>query len=368
MFNSFDYYKIKELIKDKKCQLITTKEEFDSLPGTATRKRICIELSCTHKIIVTYNSFRRKITSICKKCCDDKLKIENKNRVHHEKEFIVFNIVENIIKDSFYVIKTNEGCKANMIIKPKDIEDDLWLPIQLKHNNSSTTQYSFTKINNYPQMLIICMTLLDNRFWFFNGSDIKVNTLTIGINNSKYEECEVKLDFFKKKLLDIYNNHNYIKEKLDKLMIPVSNNQQVEHKNRLLRESILKDKYQIEYPLIDGSKWNCKINGKTIQDKCLHPHITCPSLLKCAINTNYELGMIDYYWFNITNTYLFYCIPEKLLQEYNLFDENHLLKNKMYFSINPTERMKNYEKYHKFNEYLFDYNNFDQKKFENIFK
>lgn len=312
MQKGYNYSDICRLIRAKGCVLETGKDEFMKRKGMSTKKKIEIKLTCNHTISVTYNSFNRKLTTICKECVFKTYQTKNKDLVYTSIESDMFVLIKDSLPN-FNVLKTHEGCKADMIVKPLDCNQDAWLPIQLKHCNGSGEQFTFHHMNKYDKMVVVCMETNTNRIWFFNGSDLKFSSLTIGKVNSKYEKYELTIKRVEKHVKQAYDNNNFMKDIKDNLIIPVSESQRIEHVNRLKRENAFENNFYLEYPKIDGSKWDIKINEKKVQDKCLQMK-TKTSMH--VLFKGYKLSDNDFYWVNVPNSnkFLFflklYCMKE----------------------------------------------------------
>lgn len=64
------------------------------------------------------------------------------------------------------MVKTNEGCLADMVVKPKDSHENKWLKLQLKCvSQASSGIYSFRITNDYTGCLIVLMCVKDNKLW-----------------------------------------------------------------------------------------------------------------------------------------------------------------------------------------------------------
>jgi hypothetical protein len=143
----YTYSVILDMFLSKNCQLLTTEEEFIQLKTEKNNRANLVKVnfiaSCGHNNIVDLNSFRHRETGVlCKDCLNQKIKqdllnIHSQNNTldttpHIIQEDNVFEYFENILRNNFIVKKTKECCKADFIIKPKNIEDNKWLLIQLK--------------------------------------------------------------------------------------------------------------------------------------------------------------------------------------------------------------------------------------------
>jgi hypothetical protein len=95
-----------------------------------------------------FTNFKNKNTGvICRECSlakdmeTKKQKTSNEISNGHITEQLSFQFLSNLISNNFQVEKTNEGCQADMVIRPKDNLEDQWLKIQLKSDKVLLTRY-----------------------------------------------------------------------------------------------------------------------------------------------------------------------------------------------------------------------------------
>ena len=323
--NKFEFAEIKKRFVELNCQLLTTQEEY--IKGEMhTKTKMKVMMSCGHQDILSLCDFQKRRHSICQQCIYQEVKKNSYNEVKkvatgNLNESISFDYIKNLFKNVFEVKKTHEGCKCDMIIKPLNMLEDKWLGIQLKTMiyTKRISQYTFNRIGKYPDIVIICIAMkkTNNKIWIFNGNDLLDKTsLSIGIKDSKYDKNEVLkeniVELMKTKY-DIYPKH-YSED----LNIPTCIKQQIEHENRLFREKILNNQFMLEYPTIDGSKYDIIINNFKVQDKCSRKVTDANSYyyVYLTASKNYKLGDNDFYWINMPDSN-FYIIPEKILLEDN---------------------------------------------------
>ena len=114
--------------------------------------------------------------------------------IYHIQEFKCINYFKNLVSDNFTVIKTFDGCKADIVIKKNDEVQDLWLGIQVKTTNKKTErdQYYF-RLNNskYEDCLLLCICEEDKQMWLIPYEEVN-GLKTIGVSQkSKYIKYEV---------------------------------------------------------------------------------------------------------------------------------------------------------------------------------
>ena len=322
--NKFEFGEIKKKFRDKDCIVLTTEDEFTT-EKMHTKTKMRVTMSCGHEDILSLNAFQKRRHSICQNCIYKEVTKNNYNEIERMatgniNEAKCFDYIKNLLINDFEVKKTHEGCKCDMIIKPLDMLEDKWLGIQLKQTTITQTvkQYGFKKIGKYPDIVIICIVLPINKILIFDGNDLLGKSgISIGTNESKYDKNEVLkenlVELIKIKY-DIYPKHSS-----EDLNIPTFVLHQIEHENRLFRENLFNNQFKLEYPNLDGTKYDIIINNFKVQDKCgqrvrnlnsYYVHISCSNY------NNYKLGDNDFYWINMPDSN-FYIIPEKILLEDN---------------------------------------------------
>jgi hypothetical protein len=355
---TFEY--VIELVNQQNCQIISKKTDYIDTKGP-----LRIKYSCGHEDDTTYNKFMKKCVNKCKNCIyknlsENNYDYENNADIYSVKESEMFSKIKNILSPEFIVLKTNEGCYADMIIKPIDDNLDRWLPIQLKGSYTEHYQYSFKMKSYYENLVILCYSELDNRYWIFHGQQVKdITNLSMGKKLSKYSTNEVKIDNISEILLESFNNqtlnsHNIIFNTKKYFNTPACLNHIKENLYRERRYEALKDIVTITYPSINNSKTDCLVNDFKIQDKLAYEKTK--DLFQIQF-LNYKIGDNDIYWIHFQQEeYKNKCIllPESFLEKSG---SNELKK---YLSIRMVENDPAYK-------YIFDYTNFDVDKFNRLF-
>ena len=144
-----------------------------------------------------------------------------------------------------------EGCLADFAIKPKKIDEDKWLMVQMKNTSKPLRDYGFTPLNiinrtpkghpvqcsratlpenqlyqapikdgrpdsnvhrckcsnRYHDCAILCVCLSDKRMWLLNGNEITVSKkIAIGLKKSKYSINEITTKTIVQQLTNYYDN------------------------------------------------------------------------------------------------------------------------------------------------------------------
>lgn len=305
--------KLKKIFEYKKCELI----EVDMSMVTNKYKFIA---SCGHKCKMFRNSPRLKEKYIiCLSCNIEKQRVYKRNNIKNndinKQEYDGIMLMKELIGCSFDIKFMNEGCRVDILIKPKNLVGD-WIPVQIKTTQklSSIKQYGFHHTKNYNDILLICICIEEEKFWIFDGSKIKNNTITIGYKKSKWDKNFILNKNLNNKLNEKYLEYKKVKYKDVRLMVPKTKLIELKYQDK--RD----DKYlnlDINYPILDNCVFDCIINGYKVQDKTTYRD-KCKSL-RFSVNLDrpkrrlpYRKGDNDFYWFNLRDTYddYFYLIPE----------------------------------------------------------
>jgi len=241
------YDKYKFLFEENKCKLLTSFSEFEKLSKDQRNiqnvhvKYIAI---CNHENDITICSFvQHNCGRMCKKCTTLDIKKTSKKSdgaaksTSMEDDGIEYLIT--ILQDYFDIKLSDEGCLTDFVIKPKNINDDKYLQIQLKTTEKAISSYKFTfHCNEYKNHLIICLCLFDKNMWLFNGNDFVVTQgISIGKKDSKYSDNKIiNFDDLVKRLTDFYEIlPNFTWKEIN---IPISDDCKKEQEFRRHREQI----------------------------------------------------------------------------------------------------------------------------------
>ena len=320
----------------------------------------------------------------------------NLHRSETRKQFYTDNkdyagIVELKGNDVFRKYISNEfdivcilNCIADMLIKPKYVIEDLWLPVQLKATiqKDSRHVYKFViKNKDYTNTVLVCICVSEEKFWVFEGADIP-KTNGINIFNKSEASKSINNKFLisntdlSSHMIKLYSKSN-INNSRSILSIPITEQKKVEYKYKLIREDKFNNILQFEYPEIDSTVYDFICNELKVQEKVAFPEKNTPNVYRVNIrktkNRNdtqpYNEKDNDVYWFNLMDTTMFYVVPNEIL-------------NKLKYLANDTEKGKvalllysNYQVKIKgkqilsleLNDYMFDYDKIDRDKIKKIF-
>jgi hypothetical protein len=375
------YEDVKAEFAKHECQLLTTLEEWTEKQknkdksGNVKYKYIA---SCGHEHEVFYNVFKSRGTGrLCPKCQSAKQASEQKKHMAvnpleglETEHSCIKHIIENS-SATFTVRKLFDGCKADLAIRPIDISEDKWVGIQVKSTKSiyKDNYFSFHIMKkDYTDVHVLCMSLKEKKMWLFPYEIVKgLIKLSIGNKSSKYDAYEIE------------NLHNSLKNcyssekvfKFDELNTPICIFQQRELHYRILREAKI-DFLDFEYPGLEGTVYDFKINDMKIQEKVggigqKNNHIfhLCKNNGRDSngkrLQSCYAQHDSDYYWLNLPDKNIFFVIPEDELIDRNLIGKTN--KAKSIFSIAMANISKQW--YHK---YMFTYNDIDKEKLCRVLK
>jgi len=378
------YNKIKDLFKNNNCVLLTTYEEYKKILddkieyNKKNNKKTSLEnirvshiAQCGHEHNVAITNFiTRKTGILCYLCKNKKNKELNlsKKVQYNNQELLGNNILEKYIGKHYIIKNTKEGCSADILIKEKNSDKNLFIPLQLKTTlkKSKYNTYSFKKIiNTYRDMLIICICIVEEKFWVIPFNEIKeMKNLTIS-EKSKYNKYEIE----HKKLVETLKNFSNLETNEENINIPKSNLQKREQlycKKRASKINFL----EYIYPNTQNSRTDFIINSKNIQEKVVgfRKNRNAYSVWLASNNgkkennkrkfRTYKLGENHYYWFHSSVDDRFWIIPELVLYENNYISNINEIKNRtnIYFKIledgeyTENKWLKTYE---------YNYNNID---------
>lgn len=372
---AYIYNDVVKSFTDKKCTLLNTEEEFDSIQSDIyvfnknNNKKIYPQFkyiaSCGCENTVYYNVFLNRGTGvICPKCTIKKnaktKKDENIGINNIELELDCITYFTELVKEHFEIVKCFDGCKTDTTFRPLNITNDIWCGIQVKTTNLKTRDYNFSIVKKgYENLIILCICYVDKRMWAIPYENVKdLKKITIGLKKSKYNIYELTNENIISKLIELYNDTN--KFDFEKLDIPPNIYQQREKEYRLYRKEIL-NFIKFDDNKMEGMVYDFKIGDKKVQEKVgglrkdrnsyhFSLYKNNGLLEKKRVFTQYKSGDNEIYWLNCEGKKYFYVIPEKILIENNYIGDD----KKRAFGCNPLKIGAWY------NEYLFDYENVDK--------
>jgi hypothetical protein len=362
------YELICKKFSDKNCVVTMTYDDYIQNYKNNTCK-IKYNACCGHENIVSYKNFTTLNQGLnCPKCVNKNTSLKLKefrvgdNKNSCQQELNCINYFKILIEKFYTVKKLSDSCKADVVIRKNNEENDLWLGIQVKTTNKKTErgQYYF-RLNNgkYNDCIILCICEEDKKMWLIPYEEVN-GLKTIGIApKSKYNKYEVNTENLIEKL-NIFCNLTH-KFKFNILNTPVGKTQQQEQEYRNLRESKI-DFIEFINNEVEGLVYDFKIGDKKVQEKVgticknnINSYMFNLIKYKCrvegkCVNQSYEEGDNDLYWLHCKNR-KFYVIPEKELIEHVYIGKN--CKEHLY--VSPTNLNTEW-----CNKYLFDYDNVDK--------
>ena len=329
------YEKIVTAFKTRKCELLTTYDEWMNMKKEDNKKYKYVA-SCGHEHIVFYNVFKSRGTGvICPSC-------QRSNQAKISKEIAAENPLVNLKQEkdcidylielttgSFICKKLFDGCKADVALKPIDVESDEWIGLQFKTTKSiyKDNYYSFHLKKDYEDLYIFCMSLEEKKMWVFPYDAVKGKVkISIGSTKSKYDKYELK-DIIQT-IEKCYSSG--VKFKFDALNLPICIYQQREQDFRKMREIAIPF-LNFEYEEIEGTVYDFKVGNMKIQEKVggvrydrntigayqfqLAKNSGSKKKLGYFAKKCYNKNDNNFYWLNCPNKEEFYVIPEEELIE-----------------------------------------------------
>lgn len=355
-----------KIFESKNCKLLYSENEFNNIYKNCNSK-LSYTASCGHLNNIKLRIFKAGTGKICPTCVYKERSKKLKSIQSKENKITNMVLESNAInylicnlKNTFDIIKTFDSCKCDIIVKPTNILDDLWLGIQVKStHNFIENKYYFNIKKEYKDSVIICISYHDKKLWGFENDNLKhlKNTLQICCNSkSKYNQFELNINTLNEYLLNKYYKLNKFNK--EHLLNQLSKTTIVEYYYRNLRINKINFLNFIENE-IQGEVFDFKICDKKVQEKVTSKNKKWNyydfNLSKCDGRGNkkipYQIGDNDFYWFNCKDTSFFYVIPEKILIDQGF------IKNKTSIIISNENKNKLW-----LNEYCFDYDNLDKDK------
>ena len=359
------YEEICSYFKSKNCYLLTNKEEYILLSKTKKIPKLRYIASCQHENEVHFNVFKSRNTGIICPSCITKLnrekhlgdasKTESGQSIRQLSEEMCIDYFIDIIKTKYICKKTNEGCLCDLIIKPINQINDLWLKIQVK---TTLKIYSFNNSRKcyYKDCLILCFCWEDKKMWFFNGNDMKLSKISIGHNKSKYYDNEVTKENVCEKLKIYFDNISLSSYEECNEPLCINGKKELEFKKLRIQN--------VKCNFVDVSNYlhyDFIINNKKVQEKvgthCKNSNKIFFSLCKRNGSINgvskfkpYSVGDNDLYWLHFPNKKIFYLLPENKLVK----DDNTIKR-----SLNITVDINGNPVNQNMKDYLFTYNYID---------
>ena len=345
------YEKVEEEFNKRGCILLTTKEEHKEFVNISKKcnYKLYYNASCGHNNWVFYNVFKSRGTGlICPSCKNKKNGLEKKEKMKNhelsktftiEQEFQFIQCITKLLENNFEFIKAFDGCKADIIFKPKNILDDKWVGIQVKTTKQRYLTYGFHMSNTtYKDCLILFYCLEDESMWLIPENIItNEKKISIGHKQSKYniyKTCKTKISDQLKNLYFLTTQFTFYQ-----LNLPINIYQQREQEFRKYRENRI-EFISFRYENMEGTVYDFKINDLKVQEKVakgkgnMYVFNLCKNKGK---KTNgepnriqYDLGDNDFYWLNCDSKIYFFVVPEKILHDKGIIGNE---KKSLFFKI-----------------------------------
>ena len=374
------YEIVVEEFNKRGCLLLNTKEEYYDILKDVYKSsyKLKYTASCGHDHIVFYNVFKSRGTGIkCPSCVNKKTGNDIKEKMKNneitkicnmEQEHNFIQIFKNLINNDFDVVKAFDGCLVDIALKPKNINENNWIGIQVKTTNNRHLTYSFHMNNNYKDCLLLFYCCEDESMWLVPENIIfNQKKVSIGFNKSKYNIYKITKENIVNKLHELYNITT--KFDFDILNTPINIYQQREQEFRKYRESKI-NFIDFLYDEMEGTAYDFKIGNYKIQEKVSKLNKENRYLFHiCKSNgvTNkkinhkqYDIGDNDFYWLNCENKITFFVIPEKILIDRGLIGN---IKKSLCIKVTVKDTL--HPKNSWLQPYMFNYENIDKERLLN---
>ena len=324
----FCYKNVKAETERQGVELIDNEEDITKNNGTKannSKHRINIKAKCGHPKNVLWSKFYsplNKFDSVhlrCEKCTNEYFKNMHTGRgnVTMKQEEKSVHYLCSILTD-FEIYVNCEGCQADVLVRPKTIDDDKWVKVQCKSTYNIKNSFSINK-KSYPDNIMLFHHVTTNKIWVMPPNTIQPlkNIEFPDSNKSKY--YQYKIDNHKElneKIMSMY----FKTEKFDKetVMCPTGSTGKLEYEHRILREKSIK---YFDFKTLYAEHTDFMVDNKRFQEKTKNHDPKCPEptsyhfalLLHNTKRRYYKKGDNDFYWFNLAGTNIFYVIPEQKL-------------------------------------------------------
>lgn len=373
------YQGVVSLFENEKCKMLNTEDEFNEISKLGGNPKYKYTASCGHEHSVFFNVFlNRKTGVLCPKCVIERNNKTAKENMSKDKlkniklELSCINYFISLVDASFDIVKAFDGCKADMIMKPKTVTENDWLGIQVKSTGLSKMGYGFHLSKEYENCIILLISETDKRMWAIPYSDVEGKMkISIGKGESKYSNYEVTTDTVCDVFTRLYKDTQ--KTEIEILNTPICIYQAREQEFRKYRESKI-DFIEFINNGMEGYVYDFMISELKVQEKVAgalseRPHTFSFGLVKnngstCHKRTQiqYNTGDNDIYWLNCGDKKHFYIIPEKPLIERgyvgNTITEKSIKKS---LKLTPTTQ-RHSQQTEWLTNYLFDYENIDKER------
>lgn len=379
-----NFNKVKECVENKGCTLLTTFEEFELKRESVLNKtylyvRVDFIGVCGHNSSAVFTNFKSRETGTrCKECVKkkttDTLK-NNDNLLTHSVELKSIQLITKYLSNYYEIIRTNEGCRADLAIKEKGKEKDEWIPIQVKSTDRICHKmYSFRGLKqDYKDMLLICVCNSEEKIWVIPYNELNIKAPNLNISEfSKYNDYGCGNNIILNRYIDLHKS-KCMRLSLDECLLPISDLQQREQEYVKKREKYI-DFLKFETLEIQNTPTDFIVNGKKVQEKVCGYKSERVSLIFYLATHNgnkkfraYRLGENQYYWIHSHLDNRFWIIPEvELYNRGYISDSNKTMPAKsMRIRINKDN---DYGVREWIKEYEYEYDNPNREKITKLFE
>lgn len=370
------YEQVQTLFANYGCKLLNNEVEFEEIAKNSKKgnRKYKYIASCGHEHNVFFNVFLNRGTGIiCPKCKTKKNTLLQKEKLNEtqdskisfiQQEYECIQYLINLLQKDFFITKAFDGCFVDIILKPKHINEDRCIGIQIKTTKEARLTYSFHLHREYENCLLLCFCNDDKNMWLFPENIIlKQKKISMGYTKSKYNIYKVNENELINRLNELYNITT--QNTFNSLNTPINVYQQREQEFRLYRETMLPYINFIDSHM-EGTTYDFKINELKIQEKVAKMNNDKCIFQLCKNNgrkngknlqIQYDKGDNDLYWLNCDNKETFFVIPENILIEHKLIGNEKSTK-----IIKITIKEVLHKSISWLQPYMFNYNNIDKER------
>lgn len=373
------YQDVVSLFEKESCKMLNTAEEFNEIGKIGGNPKYKYNASCGHEHSVFFNVFlNRKTGVLCPSCViarnnkNAKKNMSNDKLKNIKQELSCINYFISLVDKTFDIVKAFDGCKADMIMKPKSVAENEWIGIQVKSTSLSKMGYGFHLNKEYENCIILLISETDKRMWAIPYSDVEGKTkISIGKGTSKYSNYEVTKDNVCDVFTTLYKETQ--KTETDVLNMPTNIYQAREQEFRKYREERMPYLKFVDNGM-EGLVYDFIIGELKVQEKVAGELLgRADTFMFCLGKNNglnkgkqnlvlYDIGDNDIYWLNCGDKKHFYVVPEKILADKGYISNIDSEKiSKKFIKIKPSSTRGN-KSTQWLSDYLFDYQNIDKER------
>lgn len=320
---NLEYKKIKQRFTDAGCELLVSEGEFISNAMT-TSSEFLFKASCGHERSIIFNNSKLTPNALCKDCSKEVERVKSQQKAKNEDGIASTLVIEQnaivylqeIIGNEIDTYICSEGCKADILVKPRSVTDDLWMPVQIKSTRGKVNnKYRFSiEGKDYRDLILLCICAIEKKMWVIDPSKV-INKQVIVVTDKPgclYYEDKV----------DTSNLVKLLQKRYKSLPLKNKSEHQVTNSHTINQEQYFADLRRQKLPFLPFERphmnylvYDFLVNGYKVQEKVISDNNRTNIKKSCGKNKKqpYTQGDNDFYWFVDKDEKTFYVVPEAIL-------------------------------------------------------